>query len=250
MTKRPIETDGNSSGNCLPPSLRDALNHCNPVAASGMERLIEITISDGALSGSTKLLFLSSIAAVKLKPELTNELLVSALSRGLEPQEVTGAAGTLLVSRGMPPCAMLLEGLLQCIDLEPPTGQVDADQVDADRLLTSPDEALRYAESTYGLVPAHIELMASELPGALEGFHLLRSGGLRRSGLNPKLTELLLVAVNAALMEVEFVERHAREARREGASETELAEAALTAVPLAGLAAWRRGAEGIVGSRS
>ena len=245
MTKRPIETDGNSSGNYLPSSLRDALNHCNPVAASGMERLTEICISDGALSGSTKLLFLSSIAAVKLKPELTNKLLASALSRGPEPQEVTGAASTLLVSRGMPPCAMLLEGLLQCIDLDPPTGQVDAD-----RLFTSPDEALRYAESTYGLVPTHIELMASELPGALEGFHLLRSGGLRRSGLNPKLTELLLVAVNTALMEVEFVERHAREARREGASETELAEAALTAVPLAGLAAWRRGAEGIVGSRS
>ena len=229
----------------LPPSLRHALTNCAPVAADGMGRFTEIALADGALPGSIKLLFLAGIAATKLDSELTNEFLASALRRGLEPQTAAGAAATLLVSRGIPPCKMLLDALHESLNAQAPL-----DQVEPDPALSSPDEALNYAEMTYGLVPPHIELMASELPEALEAFHLLRLGGLRRSSLNPMLTELLLVAVNSALIEPEYVERHSREARMQGASEKELAEAALTAIPLAGLAAWRRGAEGILASRS
>ncbi|MDP7068558.1 MAG: carboxymuconolactone decarboxylase family protein [Acidimicrobiales bacterium] len=243
--RKPDRIGHDSPEEVLPPSLRRALENCAPVAAGGMDRLIKIALADGALPCSTKLLFLAGIAATRLEPKLTNEFLASALRHGLEPQAAMGAAATLLVSRGIPPCGILLDGLHECLDAQAPT-----DQIEPDPVRSSPGEALNYAELAYGLVPPHIEFMASELPEALEGFHLLRSGGLRRASFSPMLTELFLVAVNTALMQPEFVERHSREARMEGASEKELAEAALTAVPLAGLAAWRRGAEGILASRS
>ena len=245
--RRPDRIGEDSPDQDLPPSMRHALRNCNPVASDGMGRLTEIVFADGALPGSIKLLFLAGIAATRLEPKLTSEFLASALRRGLEPQAALGAATTLLVSRGIPPCAVLIDALRQCLNDQV---SLDNTEPEPEPVLSSPHEALKYAETAYGLVPPHIDFMASELPEALEGFHLLRLGGLRRSSFSPMLTELLLVAVNTALMESEFVERHAGEARTEGASEKELAEAALTAIPLAGLAAWRRGAEGILRSRS
>lgn len=92
--------------------------------------------------------------------------------------------------------------------------------------------------------------MMDELPGALEAFHTLRSSATRGAGLTPKHTELLLVSLNSALHEPAFAESHARDARDEGASETELAEAVAAAVPLGGMAAWSAGASAIEASRA
>ncbi len=80
--------------------------------------------------------------------------------------------------------------------------------------------------------------------------HIFAGGsGLCDTGLSSLHTELLLVAINSSLYEPEFVTAHASAARKEGASDTELAEAVATAVPFGGLAAWRPGAAGIAASR-
>ena len=64
-------------------------------------------------------------------------------------------------------------------------------------------------------------------------------------GCCEKWVELLLVTINAAEFQSRFVGVHAGGARRAGASEAEIVEACVCAIPIAGVAAWLPAADGI-----
>ena len=225
------------------PDWLEGLVTAHPVAAEGLARLTDAATGDGSLPASVKWLFMAAIGCVKQEDDLTSACLEQAFASGLSRDQADGAALTLLVSRGIPPYRRFIAAADQLVPRrggetnEPPAGTVDV------------DEAKAYAASVYGTVPDRIRLMADEVPRALEGHLLLRRSGLRDTGLSPLHTELLLVAINSSLQEPDFVAAHAAAARKEGASDTELAEAAVTAVPFGGLAAWHAGAAGIAASR-
>lgn len=226
------------------PDWLEDLVTAHPVAAEGLARLTDAATGDGSIPASVKWLYMAAIASVKQEDDLSFACLEQAFASGLSRDQADGAALTLLVSRGIPPYRRFIAAADQMVPRrgaetsEPPAGSVSA------------EEAKAYAASVYGTVPDRIRLMADEVPRALEGYLLLRRSGLRDTGLSPLHTELLLVAINSSLHEPEFVTAHAAAARKEGASDTELAEAVATAVPFGGLAAWRPGAAGIAASRA
>ena len=226
---------------------QDWLTHLidtHPATAEGLARLMDAATAPGAIAASTKWLFMFAVACAKAQPDLAERCLNRAAHEGTTRDEAEGAALTVLVSRGIPPFRLMAEQIAGSFEDASTAGQpVPQEPIEA-------DDVRRYATSVYGMVPARIELMAEELPEAAEGFLLLRRGGLRETGLSAMDTELLLVALNSALYEEEFVTQHAAAARREGATDTELAEAVATAIPFGGLAAWRPGAAGIVESRA
>jgi alkylhydroperoxidase/carboxymuconolactone decarboxylase family protein YurZ len=105
--------------------------------------------------------------------------------------------------------------------------------------------AKAYFRGYFGLVPSYIEVMAETAPRGLEGYFLMREASLAENPLPSKLVELLLVAVNAAEYQARFVGIHATAARKQGASQAEVAEACICALPVAGVASWLPAADGI-----
>ena len=225
-----------------PPWL-EALIEDQPVAGEGIARLIDAATDEGELAARIKWLYMGAVAAVKLQDDLLSICLAAAFESGLTREEADGAALTLLVSRGIPPYRMFV-GSLDSLQprSESPTQSGPENPID-------PEEVKAYAASVHGEMLDRVQLMADELPRALDGYFLLRKAGLGNAGLSHMHTELLLVSINSALYEEEFVTSHAAAARREGATEAALAEAVATAIPFSGLAAWRPGAAGIAASR-
>ena len=68
--------------------------------------------------------------------------------------------------------------------------------------------------------------------------------------LDAKHVELLLCTVNAAEFSSRFVNVHANGARKAGATEAEIVESVICAIPVAGVASWLPGADGIMEGRS
>jgi alkylhydroperoxidase/carboxymuconolactone decarboxylase family protein YurZ len=61
--------------------------------------------------------------------------------------------------------------------------------------------------------------------------------------LESKYAEMLLCAVNAAEYQSNFVAIHAGGARKAGASEAEIIECIICAIPVAGVPAWLAGSQ-------
>ena len=91
--------------------------------------------------------------------------------------------------------------------------------------------------------------MAEEAPRALEGYVLMREFSLAENLLDAKHVELLLCTVNAAEFSSRFVNVHANGARNAGASEAEIVESVICALPVSGVASWLPGADGIMEGR-
>lgn len=89
-------------------------------------------------------------------------------------------------------------------------------------------------------------LFARVAPGAFTGYYLMHSTAINANAFAPKLAELTLCAVMAAAYEFSFLPVHAQGARTHGATDEELAEAMLCAVPVSGVTAWAGGAGAII----
>ena len=100
------------------------------------------------------------------------------------------------------------------------------------------ESCLEYFEGYFGFIPPYVELMADDAPRALEGYVLMREFSLAENLLDAKSVELLLCTVNAAEFSARFVNVHANGARKAGASEAEIVESVLCAIPVAGVASW------------
>ena len=75
------------------------------------------------------------------------------------------------------------------------------------------------------------------MPAAADAYYLMRRGSIDANPLSPKHGELLLLAILAAGYSPMAL-THVRGARNAGASDEEIAEAVLCAIPAAGIAAW------------
>tara|TARA_Y100000766_G_scaffold264024_1_gene256491 strand:+ start:2151 stop:2879 length:729 start_codon:yes stop_codon:yes gene_type:complete len=213
--------------------------------AEGYARLRDVTDRDGALPAWAKALFMASAAAVKGHDQLLLEELRRSKELGLSLNDARGAALTVFISRGEAIysrfTAAVNEIYNDAIEVE---SQVMPD-FELDR-----DSCLEYFEGYFGFIPPYVELMADDAPRALEGYVLMREFSLAENLLDAKNVELLLCTVNAAEFSSRFVNVHANGARKAGASEAEIVESVICAIPVAGVASWLPGADGIMEGRS
>lgn len=224
-------------------SLEPRLPGLPAASAAGWERVRAVTERDGALPAETKAMFIAAVAAVRGEIDRLRVELVRARDAGLRPAQAWGATALLLLARGEPACARFA-GAAEQVFGAPPEGLRESIPA------ATPESALDYFTAQFGgQVPPRVRLLLELAPDAFEGYQLLHEAALARNPLGRKLGELLLSAINAGEYQAAFVEVHMAGARRAGAGEAELVEAALCAVPLAGIAAWPPAAEGIAGTR-
>jgi alkylhydroperoxidase/carboxymuconolactone decarboxylase family protein YurZ len=209
--------------------------------AEGLARIREVTDTDGACPAWAKALYMSAAACVKGHNAMMQRELGRAVAGGLTYDHARGASIALLISRG----EAVYDRFARTVDAaygRELDGGVAAESIAGDATV---DDARAYFVRYFGEVPHYIETMASRAPRALEGYYLMREASLEENPLPWKHVELLLMTVNAAELNDWFVSIHALGARNAGATEGEIVESIVCAIPVAGVASWLPGAQGI-----
>ena len=216
----------------------------SPKFAEGLARVRDVTDVDGALSAPVKALFIACAAAVKGHESMLRRELRRAVEGGITLDQVRGAAISVLISRGEGVFERFRDATAQCFDAAELVGSTPT-RAEGRVTDISVEDAFSYFTDYFGFVPSYIELMADHAPRALEGYVLMRQSALAENLLEPKLVELLLCTVNAAEFSARFVDVHAGGARRAGATEAEIVESVVCAIPVAGVASWLPGSDGV-----
>ena len=220
------------------------LEATTPKFVEGLARVSDVITSDGALPASLKFLFAAAICAVKRDAAHVDHFRAAAAKAGLPREHAEGASVGLLISRGVTPHALLVSALEAAYGPASGDGAATEQTFDA-----SVSGAYEYFKGYFGFVPDYVELLGERVPAGLEGYFLMRESSLGETPLPARDMELLLCAVNAAEYQPRFVAIHARGARRAGATEEQLVEATLVAMPFAGVASWLPAAQGVLESR-
>ena len=217
----------------------------SPKFAEGLARVREVTDTDGACPAWAKAMYMAAAAAVKGHRDMLMAQMERARELGLSLSDARGAALTVLISRGEAVYATFNAAVDEAYGetVGPPEG--DAPDYDLDR-----QACLDYFQDYFGFVPPYVELMADGASRALEGYVLMREWSLAENLLDATHAELLLCTINAAEFSARFVNVHANGARRAGCSEAQITEAVVCSIPVAGVAAWLPGADGIMEGRS
>ena len=217
----------------------------SPKFAEGLARVREVTDTDGACPAWAKALYMAAAAAVKGHRDMLMAQMERSRNLGLALSDARGAALTVLISRGEAVYATFNAAIDEVFGdtMALPAG--DAPEFPIDR-----QGCLDYFEDYFGFVPDYVRLMADDAPRALEGYVLMREWSLAENVLDATHAELLLLTINAAEFSARFVNVHANGARRAGCSEAQIIEAVVCAIPVAGVASWLPGADGIMEGRS
>jgi 4-carboxymuconolactone decarboxylase len=198
-----------------------------PESAAGYARIRAVIDSDGALSAAHKALMVAVGAAVKHDVDLARRELARGRAAGLTDAEIAAAATALLISRGESACGRLLQAAGPLAVDDPPRPSCEVSGV---------DYFLAYNGSD--ALPPRLALLAERSPEVFEGYFRMHHAALTADPHSAKLAELVLCSLNAAELEGPFVGIHAVTARRAGATDEELIEAIVCAIPVAGVACW------------
>lgn len=213
--------------------------------AEGFARIRDVTDNDGACPAWAKALYMACAAAVRGQFALLNSEMGRSRELGLALVDARGAALAVMISRGEGVYATFTAAIDEVYGEKIGDPSDDSPDFELDR-----QGCLDYFHEYFGSIPDYVELMADEAPRALEGYVLMRQWSLAENKLASKHVELLLCTVNAAEFSSRFVNVHATGARKAGATEAEIVEAVLCAIPVAGVASWLPGADGIMMGRS
>lgn len=201
-----------------------------PYTLAGFAAFREVIDRDGAVPARLKALFAAVAAVDRRHLALARRELERGVVLGLTVREATAGLIVLASLRGE---AAALD-FAQLID-------VSFGQVDAPEPQPLPTAAAGEAEanftSYFGTIPAPLAQLLRLVPAAADGYYLMRRGSIDANPLSPKHGELLLLAILAASYSP-MAATHVRGARNAGASDEEIAEAVLCAIPAAGIAAW------------
>lgn len=207
------------------------LKQLAPFTLSGYALFREVIDSDGALPAKLKCLF-SAVAAVnKGHLELARQELERAARLGVPLNEA--ASGLILLSslRGEG-VALAFDAVLTLVYGPPATAPGETALVQAE-----PGEAEANFKGYWGTVPPALASLLRLVPKAADGYFLMRKGTIECNQLDRKSAELMLITVLASDYSPQAA-THIRAARTVGATDAEMAEAVLCAVPCAGIAAW------------
>jgi 4-carboxymuconolactone decarboxylase len=134
------------------------------------------------------------------------------------------------------------EGAYECFvdgalaHFEPPA--VDSGRGPA---VTNPGDighAEAYLSARTGSLPGYARVSRDFAPDAFVGYAQLLEASWSHPALPPREVQLVLVAVNVAAIRPEFAARHSRLARSAGATDEEIVEAGICAIPCGGATAW------------
>ena len=212
--------------------------------AEGYARVRDVTDLDSALPAWAKAMYMACAAAVRGHDSLMFRELGRSKDLGLSLNDARGAALTVLISRG----EGVYSKFTSAVDELYGEGIGGPGEESPDFELDK-QACLEYFEGYFGFIPTYVQLMAEEAPRALEGYVLMREFSLAENLLDPKHVELLLCTVNAAEFSSRFVNVHANGARNAGATEAEIVESVICALPVSGVASWLPGADGIMEGR-
>lgn len=194
---------------------------------AGFRAVIDV---DGALPARLKALF-SAVAAIDRRyPELARRELARGVALGLSVREATAGLIVLSSLRGEGAALEFAAVMAQCLDTsDAPSPQPLPGVLDG--------EAEANFRNYFGTIPAPLAQLLRLVPAAADAYYLMRRGSIDANPLSPKHGELLLLAILAAGYSPMAV-THVRGARMAGATDQEIAEAVLCAIPSAGIAAW------------
>lgn len=201
-----------------------------PFTLAGYAKFRDVIDNDGAIPARLKALFAAVAAIDRRYPDLARRELARGVSLGLELREVT--AGLIVLSS--------LRGEGAAIEFAALAGECfAAPAAPSVEPVTSvaPGEAEANFTRYFGTIPAPLAQLIRLVPAAADAYYLMRRGSIDANPISPKEGELLLLAILAAGYSPMAV-THVRGARMAGASDQEIAEAVLCAVPSAGIAAW------------
>lgn len=207
------------------------LKQLAPFTRSGYALFREVIETDGALSAKLKCLLAAVAACNRGYRDLAQTELVHAARLGLTLSEA--ASGLILLSslRGEG-AALAFDGLLRAVFPVPIETASEPDLMRAE-----PGEAEANFKTYFGTVPPALATLLRLAPRGADGYFLMRRGTIDCNQLDRKSAELMLIAVLASDYSP-MATTHIRAARAVGASDEEMAEAILCAVPAAGIAAW------------
>jgi 4-carboxymuconolactone decarboxylase len=206
------------------------LNQLAPYTLSGYALFREVIETDGALPARLKCLLAAVAACNRGYAELARGELERAARLGLALNEA--ASGLILLSslRGEG-AATAFEGILAGVYDLPAAANA------ADRVRAAPGEAEANFKAYFGTVPPALATLLRLAPRGADGYYLMRKGTIDCNQLDRKAAELMLIAVLASDYSP-MAATHIRAARAVGATDEEMAEAVLCAIPSAGIAAW------------
>ena len=216
-----------------------------PKFAEGYARVREVTDTNGACPAAAKAVFMSAAAAVRDHDAMCRREMERAVSLGFTAKAAGGAALAVMISRGEAVYERFRSAIDSALEISRPAAEPEAPEFEIDR-----QGALDYFQDYFGFVPDYVELMADEASRGLEGYVLMRQWSLAENPFGAKNVELMLCTINAAEFASRFVNVHANGARAAGASEAEIVESIVCAIPVSGVAAWLPGADGVMEGRA
>ena len=201
-----------------------------PYTLAGFAQFRAVIESDGAVPARLKALFASVAAIDRGHFELATREIERGIGLGLTRVEATAGLIVLTSLRGEGAALKFAAILAQTFGDE---------DIPAPQTLPSAAEGEAVANFTeyFGAIPAPLAQLLRLSPQAADAYYLMRRGSIDANPLSPKHGELLLLAILAAGYSP-MAATHVLGARRAGATDEEIAEAVLCAVPAAGVAAW------------
>jgi alkylhydroperoxidase/carboxymuconolactone decarboxylase family protein YurZ len=198
-----------------------------PESVAGYRSVRSVIDCDGALSAAEKALLVAASAAVRGYAGVCARELTRGRGLGLRDDQIATAAAALLLSRGEGASGLLLEAAGEISPQGPPAPRCE---VEAEEYLLGYNQVDE--------LPARFAVLAEHAPPVFEGYFRMHHAALRSRPEAAKLAELVVCAANAADIKGDFVAAHAVGARRAGATDRELLEAIVCAMPVGGVGAW------------
>jgi len=201
-----------------------------PYTLAGFAQFRAVIDSDGAVPARLKALFASVAAIDRGHEELAKREIERGVGLGLTRLEATAGLIVLTSLRGEGAAAKFAAILAQIFGSE--------DMPKPQPLPTAAEgEAIANFTEYFGTIPPPLAQLLRLSPQAADAYYLMRRGSIDANPLSPKHGELLLLTILAAGYSP-MAATHVSGARRAGATDEEIAEAVLCAVPAAGVAAW------------
>jgi alkylhydroperoxidase/carboxymuconolactone decarboxylase family protein YurZ len=201
-----------------------------PYTLAGYARFRAVIDSDGAVPARLKALFASVAAIDRGHLELASREIERGRGLGLTQTEATAGLIVLTSLRGEGAALKFATILGRTFGAEgaPAPQPLPGAAV---------GEAVANFTEYFGTIPPPLAQLLRLSPQAADAYYLMRRGSIDANPLSPKHGELLLLTILAAGYSP-MAATHVRGARRAGASDDEIAEAVLCAIPAAGVAAW------------
>lgn len=201
-----------------------------PYTLAGYAAFRSVIDSDGAVPARLKALFAAVAAIDRGHLALARRETERGANLGLSLVEATAGLIVLTSLRGEAAAGNFGAILAECFE---------GAAIPSAQPLPTVEEGEAEANFTayFGTIPAPLSQLLRLSPKAADAYYLMRRGSIDANPLSPKYGELLLLAILAAGYSP-MAATHVRGARNAGATDEEIAEAVLCAVPAAGIAAW------------